>query len=49
MRIDLFLLLYEVNGIAMEELAACLTEFNLAITGNDENQVAIDQKQDTKE
>ena len=45
----LLLLLDEANGIAMEELAACLTEFNLAIAGGDENQVAIDQKQDAKE
>ena len=43
------LLLDEVNGIAMEELAACLTELNLAIAGSDENQVAMDHKQDTKE
>lgn len=32
----------EENGVAMEELAACLTECHLATTKGDENQVADD-------
>ena len=43
------LVLDEVSGIAMEELAACLTDFNLAIAGGAEDRVAIDPKQDEKD
>ena len=40
---QLLLLLDEVNGIAFEEAAACMTEFDLAISGGDENQVPTEQ------
>ena len=35
----------EVNSTAFEEATGCMTEFDLAILGGDENQVVQEQKQ----
>ena len=39
------LLLDEINSTPLEEATGCMTEFDLAICGGDENQVVKEQKQ----